>query len=262
MKINKFLVVGIFTLAAFAIVAVVFTSYRVESQTVTKVQKEPKRNDLPIVDLPTDLQNRGNIDSLRKKRNERYDLKDKSLNTDKFVFKQSDLEEVYNLPLSHGGVPALPVYASDEIVIGTIADRHAHLSNDKTSVYSEFMVHIEQVIKGEASSLTINQNTIAVQRFGGAVRLSSGKILRRGGISERMPLTGKKYLFFLKNNSESESFSILTGYELRDNRVFPLDGVNLIEGGTPTEFAKYEGLEKERLLSLIDNAIAEGGKDE
>jgi len=256
MKTNKFLVVSIFTLAVFAIATVVFTSYKVGSQSVTKVQKEPERNDLPIVDLPTDLQNRENIDSFRKKRNEHYDLKDKSFNPDKLVFKQSDLEEIYDLPVSHPQKPALPVYGSDLIITGTVTDRQAHLSNDRTAVYSEFTVEIEQIIKGAAS-----QRTIAVQHFGGAVRLPSGKILRRGKSDERMPSDNRKYLFFLKNQDENESFSILTAYELRDSRVFPLDGVNPpADGSKHPEFAKYEGIEQEKLLSLIAAAMGEGGK--
>lgn len=258
MKTNKFLVVSIFTLAVFAIAAVVFTSYKVGSQSVRKVQKEPERNDLPIVDLPTDLQNKENINSLRRKRNERYDLKDKSLNPDKFIFKQSDPEEVYNLSPSHGGVPALPVYASDLIVIGNVTDRKAHLSNDRTSVYSEFTIEIEQIIKG-----TVSQRTIAAQRFGGAVRLPSGKILRRGNMDERMPLNNRKYLFFLKSHTESESFSIFTAYELRDGRAFPLDGVNPpVDGRKNPEFAKYEGIEQEKLLNLVAEAMGEGGRNE
>lgn len=258
MKINKFLVVSIFTLAIFAIAAVVFTSYKVGSQSITKVQKEPERNDLPIVDLPTDLQNRENIDSLRRKKNERYDLEDKSFNPDKLVFKQSDLEEVYDLPLSHPQKPALPVYGSDLIIIGNVTDRQAHLSNDRTAVYSEFTIEIEQIIKGGVS-----QQTIAAERFGGGVKLPSGKVLRRGNIDERMPLGNRKYLFFLKNQGKNENFFIITAYELRDGRVFPLDGVNPPKDGRKhPEFAKYEGIEQEKLLNLVADAMGEGGRNE
>lgn len=263
MKTNKLLVVSIFTLAIFVIVAVVFTSYKVGSQSITKAQKETERKDLPIVDLPTNLQNKENINSLRSKRNERFDLKDKSFNPDKLVFKESDPEEIYDLPLSHPEKSALPVYQSDVIVIGTITDRQAHLSNDKTRVYSEFTVKIEQILKGETNPLIVNQNSISVERFGGAVRLPSGKILRRGDISERMPLNDRKYLFFLQSHNESESFSIITGYELRDGLVFPLDGVNPPEDGRKLpQFAKYEKTEQEKFLNLITNVLIEGGKNE
>ena len=90
--------------------------------------------------------------------------------------------------------------ASSQIIIGTVTDRKAFLSNDKTAVYSEFTVQVEQVLKGQADNLLMPQNTIAVQSSGGAIRFPSGKILRRGNIFERMPLLNKQYLFFLKEN--------------------------------------------------------------
>lgn len=261
MKTNKFLVLSIFALVAFMIVTGVFTSYKVSSQSVNKVQKESERDDLPIVDLPADLQNQESAKSLREKRNERYDLKDKSIKPDKLVFKQSDLEEIYDLPFSHGENPAIPFEQSDVIVIGTVTDGKAHLSNDKTSVYSEFEVRIESVVKGEANPLIKTQNSIAVERSGGAVRLPSGKILRRGKIFERMPIANRKYLFFLRSHNEIESFSIISGYELRDGRVFPLDGINPPIGGRKLpEFAKHEGVEQGKFLELINNAKVEGGK--
>src|SRR6266404_8890020 len=44
-------------------------------------------------------------------------------------------------------MPSLPVAQSDAVIIGEVTRAEAHLSNDKTGVYSEFTIQISQVLK-------------------------------------------------------------------------------------------------------------------
>ncbi len=44
------------------------------------------------------------------------------------------------------GLPALPVEQSDIIIIGEVTGAQAYLSNDKTGVYSEFTLRVEEAL--------------------------------------------------------------------------------------------------------------------
>lgn len=263
MKI-KFLVASIFAITIFSIAGIIFTTYTVESQSITKSHKQTERSDLPIVDLS--MVETSEIEQpFREKRNKRYDLEGDKFDKSKLVFREDSLAEIYDLPTNDVKINALPVYQSDAIIIGTVTDRKAFLSKDKTTVYSEFTVEVEQVLKGQTNVLLSSQDTIAIQRRGGAVKLPSGKILRRGTTTESMPLSDKKYLFFLRYFSDGESFGMITGYEFRNGKVFPLDGRNLPEGKRKNEqFTAYEGVNQDEFLRLIRNELAEqpGDKNE
>jgi len=108
-------------------------------------------------------------------------------------------------------LPALPVTQSNVILTGDVLNSEAHLSNDKTGVYSEFTFQVDTVIKGSIPTLS-QTNLISISRLGGNVRYASGRTLTYGVAGQVMPATGKRYLFFLK--AVDDSFEIITGYEL------------------------------------------------
>jgi len=47
-------------------------------------------------------------------------------------------------------LPALPVTKSTVVIIAHITDARAYLSNDKTGVYTEFTVRIDEILKDDA----------------------------------------------------------------------------------------------------------------
>jgi hypothetical protein len=55
----------------------------------------------------------------------------------------SDEREVYIISHWQLDLPALPVVKSDAIILGEVESAQAFLSNDKTGVYSEFIVKIQ-----------------------------------------------------------------------------------------------------------------------
>jgi hypothetical protein len=120
------------------------------------------------------------------------------------------------------GLPALPVAESDAIVLGEITGRQANLTDDKLGIYSEFSLCIETVYKDRQALLTPGAAITAV-RIGGAVRFASGKVQRYTVSKLSYPKQGKHYVLFLKRDEQGD-FSILTGYELCDAQVVPLDG--------------------------------------
>ncbi|MFY9572875.1 MAG: hypothetical protein WAV20_15850 [Blastocatellia bacterium] len=50
------------------------------------------------------------------------------------------------------GLPAIPVAQSDVVVVGEVVANEAHLSNDKTGVYSEFSITVDEVLKTHLES--------------------------------------------------------------------------------------------------------------
>ena len=117
---------------------------------------------------------------------------------------------------------ALPVAESDLVVIGEVTDAHGYLSMDRTGAYSEFAIRVDDVFKGD--SRLSSSTTIAV-REGADVQLPTGRIIRYEIVYQGMPRIRQRYLFFLKHNEQGKDYAILIGYELRNNRVFPLDEV-------------------------------------
>ena len=64
---------------------------------------------------------------------------------------------------------------------------------------------------------------------------------------QEMPAISRRYVFFLKKVDES-SFIIITGYELRDGLVHPLDS-------GASQFGLYEGANESHFLKLVRQAI-------
>ena len=180
-------------------------------------QLEQRLAQLPIVDYTEDSES----DLVRRRRNDRHNppvpqnVKVQKLNENMHA-------TVLNLTLSHQPIePALPI-RSDLVVTGIVTNVQAYLSTDRSTLYYETTVSIEEVLKGRerlASGLNIT-----AERRGGAVRFASGKILRRAEEGRYAPIRAHKYLFFLNSIEGDTSFSLVTGYDLVGNEVMPLDG--------------------------------------
>ena len=118
-------------------------------------------------------------------------------------------------------LPALPVAKSSAVIVGQITDAKAYLSNDKTGVYSVFTVQVHEVIKNSSPLSLSTGSSIDVERDGGRVRFPNGRTLIY--VATNMPQVGLRYVLFLTNAQSQSDFQILTGYELREGKVYPLD---------------------------------------
>ena len=228
---------------------------REQSQSVSSVPKEQARRvrDLPIVDFDAPETN----DLRHKAKGDRYN--------------HQSSQPIKEAPSISGrvwsnhwarGLEALPIDRSDTILVGTITDAQAHLSNDRTGVYSEFGVQVEEVLKQDPAKSRIEvASAIYVERFGGAVRFSSGTIQKYETIGQGMPRRGERYLLFLKRLDDEPSFSIVTAYELGyDLKVSPLDGAQVGEGNETYPFDKYKGFDSTLFLQIVRAALAEKSK--
>ena len=163
-----------------------------------------------------------------------------------------------HLPLSdQSEEPGIPASNSDAVVTGTINDVNAYISSDRTTVYSEVTLNIEEVLKQDPRYPLVSGLTLNAERPGGAVRFPSGKILRRGQLGRNIPEAGRRYLLFLKYNEDGKDFSIVTGYELAGNLVLPLDGTDSFEkGGHFSQFAAYERNRGAEVSAFLNNVRA------
>jgi len=148
--------------------------------------------------------------------------------------------------------PVIPAVESDLIVIGEIVNANAHLSNDKSGIYTEFTVRVDEILKNDASRKVNQGDFIAADRAGGFVRYPNGqKVLYR--ISQRdLPRIGNRYVLFLTRDKQNPNYEILTGYELNDNSFSPLDTKRHADDFKPTGKLDF--------IKSIRNKISESGK--
>ena len=147
----------------------------------------------------------------------------------------------------------IPAQQSNIILIGTVTDSKAYLSNNKTGVYSEFTLLTESVLKNNTSRILSPGDTIIGTRGGGIVQYSSGKSVRYGIAGKGSLALNNKYIVFLKQTDEDD-FKIITGYIFKDGAVYPLDGARLYlisSGGTP--YDKHTG---QNVQTFLDEVLA------
>jgi hypothetical protein len=117
--------------------------------------------------------------------------------------------------------PAFPIKEAQAVIVGTVSDAKAYLSNDKTGVYSVFSVLIEEVLK-HSGKLTVG-SAIEAEREGGRVKFPSGRTHLYMISEQDMPRVGGRYVLFLSETNTENVFEIITGYEIRADSVSPLD---------------------------------------
>lgn len=154
------------------------------------------------------------------------------------------------------GLPAFPLERSSSVIIGEVTRAEAHLSSDETKIYSEFTVRVDAVLKNDEVMALSPKTKITVERPGGRVRFPSGKIVVAAVSNQDLPRVGRRYVLFLTHDfimggRYDETFFILTGYELRNGKVFPLDKVS---AGHPIN--TYEGSDEQAFLKDLTSALS------
>jgi hypothetical protein len=206
---------------------------------------QERLSQLPIVDYSDDNE----TNPVRKARNNRHNSVAIKDGVKKPKLHENMSPSLFDLPLSDQPVePALPI-TSELIAIGTVEKAQAFLSTDRTSVYSEITFIIEQVVKG--NERLAPGVRVTAERDSGAVRFASGKILYRGAWGRNVPIAGHKYLVFLNRIEGDDTFSIVTGYDLANNDVLPLDGTG--DNNEHETFKSYQTYRHSSVSRLLDD---------
>lgn len=153
------------------------------------------------------------------------------------------------------GLPALPVAKSDLVVIGEVTDAQAYLSSEKDWVYSEFAIRVDEVLKNTLNVTITEGSSLIADRDGGCVRFPSGRTTLLYVSGQGMPRVGHRYALFLTHSDQEQGAHILTGYQLRGGRVFPIDNP---AGGQHSIATKYKEANETFFLSDLRAAIASG----
>lgn len=247
----KFRILGLLAIAA-GIIA--FTMAGHSQKSLPLKEKFRRERQLPVVDFSEKRSTDANALSKRKAIANRYDRSSSQV-----------IEEAYNIDGRIFGsdwsrdLSALPFPQSDVVLIGGVMDAKAHLSNDKTGIYSEFAVQVEQVFKNSTSDVLKVGNAVVLERFGGAVRFSSGVLLKYETQGQGMPAVGQRCLFFLQRLDET-NYRLITGYHLDGQVVSPLDGA-VVEGGKGAyPFDTYQGFDVSTFLLVLKNEASQTTK--
>lgn len=230
----------VFATVSFSLTTLSIQEVSSEIQDKSAQEKQTRaefESQFPIAEYSPSENNNAQLRSLRTAKNKRYDKS-------RLVSSNIPSEPFSIIARSDHGPPrygALPIAESSAVVIGQILDARAFVSNNKLSVYSEFTVRIDEVLKSDSSPKLVQGGEITIDREGGMVHYPNGNKRLYFVAGKEMPRLNKQYLLFLAADEISPNYQILTGYELKENKVFPLDGdyqFQIYKDKNITEFVK------------------------
>jgi hypothetical protein len=123
-----------------------------------------------------------------------------------------------------GALPLIPLKESTFALLGTVAKVQPYLSADRTHIYTETTIQIEEVFKSPESFSLTPDRALITDQIGGAIRMASGRVIHDGSVVDFLGKTyvGGRYVFFLRKVHEGKDLAILSAYELREGKVFKL----------------------------------------
>jgi hypothetical protein len=147
--------------------------------------------------------------------------------------------------------PGLPV-SSTAIVVGTVDNGKAFVSEDRTFVYSDYHVRIGEVIKADPEKPIRVGAQILAWVLGGSIRFPAGH-LKHFVISGRgFPESGMQYVLFLRRTDPAiRDYAISTAYEVKDGVVLPLNDNE--------DSKQFEGMKVDEFLNSVRNAVTTTG---
>lgn len=232
-KVTALLTVIFAVMASVALATM--ASRRIDNQSSPQRSNADKKSErvskLPLVDYdtpePTDPEKRARRRAKNKSYNNPRGTKIDPVKTSEIG--ESALNNDWEIELKS----SLPTDQSAAIVVGEVLDAKAYLSDDKTNIYSEFTIRVDDVLKNDSEESITTGDSSVLERQGGRVRLQT-HVMSYYISGQGTPQVGGKYVFFLgynKRDAEYRTVSsprdmnrhILTGYELRAGKVVPLD---------------------------------------
>jgi len=129
--------------------------------------------------------------------------------------------------------PGLPISGS-LIVIGTVTSGHPYLNQERTALFSEYKVAVQEILKPDPETSISAGDLVTAWRTGGSIQFASGHITHYIIAGRGFPEVGTQYVFFLRRPDKTvEDYAINTAYSIKDEVVAPLDGAGSVFDGMP-----------------------------
>lgn len=253
LTVTSFLVVGVLLVPVYFRLKAQTRDKRPDStnqaqSTALQEQVEREKSTYPVIDFSY----ADETDPTRKARGRKFNnLKAVHPNT---------TENTVDTDVSHWEelLTALPVERSNVIVLGTVVGANAFLSENKASVYSEFKIKVERVLKNDTKQVLNPGEMVLAERPGGVVRYPTGCESWYRVEGQGMPILNGRYLFFLAFKMpgmvvQSEDLMILTAYNVDGPKVEPLD---FPSGGTHPIARLYKGKDFSVLMQDLSAALS------
>jgi hypothetical protein len=143
-----------------------------------------------------------------------------------------------------GPAEALPVEESQTIVVGTIASFQPYLSNDRTFIFTDVRVCVDEFLKAEGAPTPM----LTFERAGGVLVLSDGqRLVVSGAGAIRGTRVGRRYVLFLGRQPSTDIYSLLQAYDVTDGRARGMERAGIA--------SSVEGLQADVLLERIRTAL-------
>lgn len=142
--------------------------------------------------------------------------------------------------------PAVPADQSKLIVLGSFIDSKGFVSNNRSSIYSEYSLRIQKLLKNESTNARDIGDVITVDRPGGILRYPTGQqILYRYNWLD-LPELNTQYIVFLDKDGDEQNpnYRVITAYRLKDGHIFPLDHGK--------DFDELTGLDEKTFVNRIN----------
>jgi len=113
----------------------------------------------------------------------------------------------------------------------------------------------------DSSGLLAHTNSLAILKTGGSIRLPDGRVIEYPAVTADVATAidlGRRYVLFLRFDSETETFAIVKAWEIQDGRAAPLDPFDLRDANSHS--SPYAGLEESLFLSAVRNSISATNK--
>lgn len=146
----------------------------------------------------------------------------------------------------------IPVSISTAVVVGTVLSGKCFVNKDRTYVYTDYQVKVDQVLKQDAgTNLSVGGELVAA-REGGAVHFPSGHVTNFLTVGHGLPEIGSQYILFLWRSIPAlPEYEIIldSGYQLKSGHVYPLDDVN----------SQFVGVDAATFLDEVQKAASQNG---
>jgi hypothetical protein len=110
-------------------------------------------------------------------------------------------------------------------VLGTLIKSQPYLSANRTAIYTEYHLDVEEMLKTSQEDLSIVEGRLVIDRPGGVLRMRDGKLIAStvSGTGLARPLDlGRRYVLFCRLINDNRDLILGYAFELRDGKAYAL----------------------------------------